>query len=139
MKTSKVAIILLYDKENVLFQDRKKISKHGEEYGFFGGHMEGEESPEQTLKRELKEELGIDINKLENLEFFKQFDTKISQWNREIKRSVFLAKMPDIKNLKVTEGKAITINIKDTFNLKMIPGDLELLKEIYEHLKCPQN
>ncbi len=135
MEISDVAIILPYnEKKEVLFQDRKKISKNGEEYGFFGGHKEGNESTEETLARELKEELGIDIKNLEGLEFFKQFNTKIPEWNKEVKRAVFLCKMPDLTKLNVEEGKIAIINLKDTFNLKMVPGDSELLKEIYEYL-----
>ena len=135
MEISDVAIILPYnEKKEVLFQDRKKISKHGEEYGFFGGHKEGNESAEETLARELKEELGINTKNLEGLEFFKQFDTKIPELNKEVKRAVFLCKMPDLTKLNVEEGKVAIINFKDTFNLKMVPGDSELLKEIYEYL-----
>ncbi|MBU0894073.1 MAG: NUDIX domain-containing protein [Nanoarchaeota archaeon] len=136
MKISNVAIILPYDEQGkILFQDRRKISKHGEEYGFFGGHIENNETPEDALKRELKEELEINTDDLENLEFFKQFNNYVKEWDKKIKRSTYLAKIPELNNLKIHEGKAIVIDIEKSFNLKMNPGDSELLKEIYKYLK----
>ncbi|MDP2925157.1 MAG: NUDIX domain-containing protein [Nanoarchaeota archaeon] len=68
MQKKKISIILFYDdKNNIMLQDRKDISKRGEEYGFFGGHRDGTENPKETLKREILEELEIDINNLEDV------------------------------------------------------------------------
>jgi 8-oxo-dGTP diphosphatase len=136
MKKKKVSIILFYDKSgNILLQDRKKISKRGEEYGFFGGHIEENETPEETLRRELKEELGISIEDLEDFRFFKNFKLKLSQLNLDLERYTFIAKIPDIKSLKVSEGRLALMKFEDSFNLKMVPGDVEILKEAYEYLK----
>lgn len=53
-----VAIVVFYDKEGKLvFQERGSASKIGEKYGFWGGQIEPGETPEQAIKRELKEEL----------------------------------------------------------------------------------
>ena len=49
MAGRKVALIVFYDKENkILLQDRRKISKRGEEWGFFGGGIEEGETPKQA-------------------------------------------------------------------------------------------
>ena len=59
----RVSTIFFYDKEvRILFQDRRDISKFGEEWGFFGGSIEGEETPRQAVIREIREELGIRIS-----------------------------------------------------------------------------
>jgi 8-oxo-dGTP pyrophosphatase MutT (NUDIX family) len=138
MKTekTKVSIILFYDnKNNIILQDRKGISQHGEEYGFFGGHREGEESKEETLKREIQEELNLDVNDLEEFRFFKHFHVKVPEWNIEVDSDVFLAKIPkEIKKSKVSEGKLALMKFEDSFNLKMVPGDAEILKEAYAML-----
>jgi 8-oxo-dGTP diphosphatase len=133
MEKRKVAIVLFYDdNKNILIQDRRAISKHGEEYGFFGGHIEKDETPEQALKREIKEELGI---KIAGYRLFKHYHHILREMNREVDRFVFLAKMPDTKNLEVNEGKIAVMKFEDSFGLKMVPGDIEILKEIYKILE----
>ena len=132
MEKIKVSMILFYDsKGNILLQNRKEISKRGEEYGFFGGHMEKEETPEEALKREIKEELNFDI---ENFSFFKRDQHLLPEINLDVTRWVYLAQMPDIKDLTVSEGKPAFMKFVDSFNIKMVPRDIELLKEIYEYL-----
>lgn len=53
----RVAVIIFYDeKKRILLQDRREISKRGEEWGFFGGGIEKDETPEEALVREIKED-----------------------------------------------------------------------------------
>jgi len=127
----KVATILFNTNGTILIQDRKTHSKHGEEYGFFGGKIEEDETPEQALKRELKEELNINIK---DFKLFKHYSQLIPEINRDVERWMYLSPIPDLKKLKVSEGKLALMKFIDSFKLKMIPGDIELLKEIYESL-----
>lgn len=128
----KVAVIIFYDNEgNILLQDRKNYSKHGEEYGFFGGKMEKGETPEQALKREMREELELDIK---DYRLFKKYRRIIPEINRDVIMNVFLSKIPDVSSLKVNEGGLALMKFKDSFKLKMLPGNVELLKEIYKFL-----
>lgn len=127
----RVAIIAFYNDKYFLIQDRRKISKHGEDYGFFGGGIEPGETAEEALKREIKEELEID---LDNFELFKKDIFFIEEVQGEIERNVFIAQMPDLVNLKVNEGELKLISIDKLPYLKMVSGDLDLLKEIKRHL-----
>src|SRR3989338_7860445 len=62
MDVKEYAVIVFCDKEKrILLQDRKGISKYGEEWGFFGGKLEGSETPEAGIIRETKEELDYDL------------------------------------------------------------------------------
>ncbi len=129
----KVAVVIFYDnKSNILLQDRKNYSKHGEEYGFFGGKVEEGETPEQALKRELKEELELDIK---DYRLFKKYRRIIPEINRDVIMNVFLSKIPEINSLKVNEGELALMKFTDSFKLKMLPGNVELLKEVYKFLK----
>lgn len=62
----KVSVLIPYYIENgkafVFLQKRSPDAKRLPDYfGFFGGGLETNENPEDGLKREIKEELGIDI------------------------------------------------------------------------------
>ena len=133
MMKRRVSIVLFYDnKGNILLQDRRERSKIGEEYGFFGGQIEEGETPEEALKREIKEELGID---LEYFEYFKNLKQIIEEADLDLERTIFIAKMPEVEKLDVKEGKPLIIKFKDSFNLKFVQGDIDLIKEIHEYLK----
>jgi len=71
--------------------------------------------------------------------FFKKYVQKFKKFNAIIERNVFIAPMPNIKNLKVDEGKPFITQFKKSFNLKMMPGDIDILKEIYQSLNKKSN
>ena len=129
----KVATIVFYDEDNFMIQDRKKISKWGEEYGFFGGAIERGEYPEQTIKRELSEELDLDLNS-NNLELFISDIKFIKEIDGEVERNVFIYKMPNLNNINVREGEIKIISRKELPSIKMVSGDLEILKRINDYL-----
>jgi len=69
-----VAACLLFDKNGKLLiylRDNKHDISFPNTWDLFGGIMEAGETPEQTLVRELKEEIGIE---LKNFTFFKTYD-----------------------------------------------------------------
>ena len=132
MKVRQVVMILFYDDNGkIMLQDRRKISKWGEEYGFFGGGVEKGESPEEAIKREIKEELNLD---LKDFNFFKHFNMYIKDYGFSVSRYVFLSKMSDLFKIKCEEGSPIVLDFKKYGKLKMPPGDHDILKEIYNYL-----
>ena len=70
-----VATALLFDRDNKLLiylRDDKPEIPFRNHWDLFGGHVEANETPEQALVRELKEELNIDVV---NFEFYKAFES----------------------------------------------------------------
>jgi len=59
MKDDIGSVGIIMDGEKILLMHR--INNGKEYYSFIGGHKESEETPEQTLKREIKEEASVNI------------------------------------------------------------------------------
>lgn len=90
MKTREASAAIFYnDKKEILLQKRGAYSKYGEEYAFFGGGKEGNETPEETLIREVKEELWLNVRDL-SYEFLGTFQTEFPERNLIAIRNIFL-------------------------------------------------
>ena len=71
MFVKNLSLVILFDRNGkILLQDRKSMSKHGEEWGYFGGKIDSGESPEEAIVREIKEELGCEINITKEIKSF---------------------------------------------------------------------
>lgn len=127
VKIRQASTITFYDGNRFLLQNRKGISKWGEDYAFFGGHIEPGETPEMTLRREIKEELGIELNEFKLFRYWPHY-SKVAGCFYET--FVYLAPMPSFADLKVSDGKAEIINSADLDKIKMIPGYKEILNEM---------
>lgn len=63
MKLVIVSVVALIDIDSRVLISKRQDKKHCSGYWEFpGGKLKKEESPEEALKRELKEEIGIDIS-----------------------------------------------------------------------------
>ena len=69
----------------IIIRNEKLLLLKGRGYEYFwtpGGKIDGKESNEECLRRELKEEIGVD---LVSMKFFKEYDG-VSFFNPEIKQ-----------------------------------------------------
>ncbi len=137
MNKKTVALILPYnDKFEIILQKRKGfINKPVEvDYGFFGGHLEKGETVRQALKREIKEELNIDIKDIKSLEFFNKYQYEIKEKEILVELHVFLCKIEDVVKMKVNEGKPATLKLKEAINLNISKMDKQILEEVYKKI-----
>jgi len=126
-----VAVIIFYDeKKRILLQNRAGISKFGEEWGFFGGGVEGDETPNEALVREIKEELDY---QLKDHSFLKEVHYITNEF--DIKLYIFISPLKDkLNKFSQKEGKGMKLySLEKAKKLKMMPTDyplLELLKDV---------
>lgn len=136
MKTRKASIILFHKNGKVLVQDResKKNRKGSHRYGLFGGGAEAREDPEETLIREIKEELNVNIK--DSFIFFKNYKEKRRDLNLILDLDVFLAAIPS--QIICSEGDPHFSNLDKILSLDFSSTDLKILKDIIKHLSNPQ-
>ena len=132
MTIRKVALIILYDnRRRILLQDRRGISKLGEEWGYFGGQIEEGETPEQAVVRETREELRYD---LKEYRYVGKYTDSIA--NLTIERHVFVSPLNDTSQLTQIEGKKMQFfSLDEALKLKMVSeGDKDVIRALEQVL-----
>jgi len=128
MKLRRVSVIIFYDaKKRILVQDRTGISKRGEKWAFFGGHIEEGETPEQAVVRETKEELDFD---LKEYRFIGMYD--LSGDGHKVHAYVFISPLKDnLKKFAQKEGIGMKlVSADEAKKIGMIPGDEMVVDEV---------
>lgn len=126
MKTRNVALIIFYDKQKrILLQDRRGISRLGEEWGFFGGEIEEGETPEEALLRETKEELDFDLKEYKYIG-----DNNFKVNDLLVKCKIFISPLKNISEFKQKEGKKMKLfSLEEAKRLQMVSqGDINTLE-----------
>jgi len=128
-------VILMASNGTILLQYRDKDSKWNQDsWSEFGGQIEEGETPEKAAKRELKEELGIE---LADLKFFKKYELQRQKGIYE--QFVFTASLNyPLESLKKQqkEGKDLAFfNCGEIKNLKMADYTRKILKDFFKFLK----
>jgi 8-oxo-dGTP diphosphatase len=72
-----VPVIIINSKKEILLGKRSKKSFfYPDKWGLPGGMMEYNENPEETAKREVREELGIEIKIIKKLDIYNRLPNK---------------------------------------------------------------
>lgn len=128
---------LIFDNQNNLLVLRKKTKDNRKECILPGGKRENGEKDEETLKRELAEELGIEV---ENLEYYKTYyDKAVFEEGEDFKQTTYITRIKNGKEIipknEIKEALWINANYEEkeikcnlTLKLKIIP---DLIKDKY--------
>ena len=133
------AVIILKDEHGrILLQHRdEKAPRYPNYWGFFGGGVEEGETPEVALKREAKEELGIED--LAHYKFFGKY--KLNDKGETFEDYVFILPLSmsgvsvEELNKKLKEGQgegreAGLFSCKEMDNLKTPPYERSIFKDL---------
>ena len=102
MKTRNVSVLVLYKGKKILLQKRSANAKRfPNQWGLFGGGEDQNESPEDTIRREIVEELDL---KLKKIELIDQQEYQLETTNEHGIISVFKSSYNDEK-LILNEGQ----------------------------------
>lgn len=116
MKNRSAALIVFEDRRGrFLLQDRRDMSKLGEEWGFFGGGIEPGETPQAAVERECMEELGY---RLTDYRCIGVASGETNEWEKT--NWVYVADLPPAKELVQKEGRGMALfTISEARKLKM--------------------
>jgi 8-oxo-dGTP pyrophosphatase MutT (NUDIX family) len=140
MRIRNVAAIIFYDnKKRILLQDRRGMSKLGEEWGFFGGEINKDETPEQAVLRETREELNFDLKEYKyvgeySYEVTDYMKRKFSNFDFDaVLCKVFIAPLKNnLYKFKQKEGINMKLfTLEEAEKLKMVSdGDIEMVRKL---------
>ena len=111
-------------KNNLYFIAQRNRNKHFAYYWEFpGGKVDNQETFENALKREIKEELSINISVLKHIASEKHKDEKI-----DVNVHYFLCELLN-ENIILSEHEDMKwLRKNDLKQLKMAPGDSKIIK-----------
>lgn len=129
-----VGIILIANNGKILLQYRDKNNRWNQDsWSEFGGQIEKGETPNEAVRRELKEELGIELT---DLKFFKKY--KLQRKKGIYEQFIFTAPLNcPLNRLKKQqkEGKDLSLfTYKEIKNLRMADYTREILENFFKYL-----
>jgi 8-oxo-dGTP diphosphatase len=118
-------------KGKILFLLRKDNKPQGNTYGVPAGKVGQGETPEQALKREVKEETSLDIE-VNNLKFQKTFNVKYDNYNFKFHAyNLYLDDKPKIRINKDEHESYVWCTPKEALKLDLIQDEDNVLKDIF--------
>lgn len=126
MKTIEVVAAII-QKEDKIFITRRGYGEFIDMWEFPGGKVEVGESKEDALKREIKEELELDI---ENLEYLVTVDHDYP--NFHLKMDCFMCEVAGGKLALNAHNAVKWINFEELDNQKWVPADILVVNALKE-------
>ena len=132
MKTVTAAIIKQDDK--YLLTQRANHDKLALKWEFPGGKVEKDETPQESLVREIKEELNLDI------EVKEKFATSVYNYGAgSIELQAYLAAIVGGEIKLTIHNDAKWVNPKELLNFDFCPADIAIVEKIVEEESLSKN
>jgi 8-oxo-dGTP diphosphatase len=131
MDLIKVVCGIIFKDDLVLICRRKPEKSLGGYWEFPGGKVEDGESKEESLLRELIEELNLKVKIKQHF-----FDTVHQYDNGAIELISFICETENIASESTDHDQLEWVNVSDLLNWKLAPADIPIAKELIEELKA---
>jgi 8-oxo-dGTP diphosphatase len=128
MKTRNVSVLVLYNKDKILLQKRGTDAKRfPNQWGLFGGGANDGEDPEETVRREIMEELDL---KLQKVELIDQQKYELDITNEKGVISVFKS-IYNNEKLSLNEGQRMEwVSLEDTLDYDLSPQYKNIIEKL---------
>lgn len=128
MNKRDVSVLILHDGDKILLQKRSATAKRFPgKWGLFGGGLEQGELPETAIKREILEELSLELN---NVNLIDKHDYVLKEGGESGTIFVFISKYLD-EPISLLEGDDMRwVNIHECLNYDLSPDYRKIIKEI---------
>ncbi|QRY56348.1 (deoxy)nucleoside triphosphate pyrophosphohydrolase [Sphingobacterium siyangense] len=130
MDLIKVVCGIIFKDDLVLICRRKSEKSLGGYWEFPGGKVEDGESNEESLLRELIEELNLTVKIKRHF-----FDTVHQYDNGAIELISFICETENIASESTDHDQLEWVKISDLLNWKLAPADIPIAKELIEKFK----
>ncbi|WP_286848860.1 MULTISPECIES: (deoxy)nucleoside triphosphate pyrophosphohydrolase [Sphingobacterium] len=130
MAITKVVCGIIFKDDLVLICRRKPEKSLGGYWEFPGGKVEEGESYEESLLRELIEELNLKVKIKQRF-----FDTVHHYDNGDIELISFICETKNIATGSTDHDQLEWVEVSDLLNWKLAPADIPIAKELIEKLK----
>ncbi|MEO6509332.1 MAG: glycosyltransferase, partial [Patescibacteria group bacterium] len=102
------SVVVFFTKNKEVLMLHRSRSSFGEEWGFIGGTIEKNETPDRAATREVMEEVGY---KIQNLTFLKKYD---SQYSKDVSGKVYIyvAPFPGFEKFSSTKEGDVRSDLK---------------------------
>ncbi|GAA0882868.1 (deoxy)nucleoside triphosphate pyrophosphohydrolase [Sphingobacterium siyangense subsp. cladoniae] len=132
MATIKVVCGIIICNDEVLICRRKPEKSLGGYWEFPGGKVEDGESYEESLLRELIEELNLKVKIKQHF-----FDTVHHYDKGAIELISFICKAENIATESTDHDQLEWVKVENLLNWKLAPADIPIAKELIEEFNSP--
>ena len=129
MKTIEVVAAII-KKEDKIFITKRSYGEFKDMWEFPGGKIEAGETREEALVREIKEELELDINKLEYLTTV-EYDYP----NFHLTMDCFICEICGGELVLNAHNDAKWVSLEELSSQKWVPADIEIVEKLADVTK----